>query len=53
MAFKEMRLKSFKEGDHVFKFGEIGQELYIILNGSVSVNVPTNASCDTKEDFFE
>ncbi len=46
-------MRSLKEGDYVFNFGEIGHELYIILNGRVTVHVPTKVYLESKEEFFD
>jgi len=37
-----MKVRTIKAGEEVFRYGEMGYELFIILNGRVSVNVPTN-----------
>lgn len=35
-----MTLKIFEEGENVINFGEIGDQFFVILQGSVSVLIP-------------
>ena len=53
MTFRELMLKSYKSNEEIIKFGENGTEFFMILKGTVSVRVPTNVICDSKEEFIE
>lgn len=53
LAFKDVRLRTFKQGETVFRYGDPGQEFFVILNGRVQVLVPTLVRFDSKEAFYE
>eukprot|EP00347_Sterkiella_histriomuscorum_P000677 403374923 len=50
-CFKAMTIEEFKQKDTVFNFGDYGNEFFIILQGKVSVQVPTlvNMTCNYRE----
>ena len=37
---RSMKFRAFKAGEDVFKYGEKGNEFFIILKGKVSVRAP-------------
>ena len=47
-AFQDMRLRTHRQGDAVVRFGEVGQEFFVVLQGRVSVRVPTIIECETR-----
>lgn len=52
-AFREMRMRSYRIGEPVVRYGEIGNEFFVILTGSVSVRVPTTVRCDLRDAYIE
>lgn len=48
-----MKVRTIKAGEEVFCYGEFGHELFIILNGRVSVNVPTKVYLESQQEFFD
>lgn len=37
---KELKYRCFEEGETICRYGEIGEEFFIILKGEVSVEAP-------------
>ena len=48
-----MRMRSYKSGEEIIRYGQYGSEFFVVLSGRVSVRVPTTIQTDSKESLLE
>lgn len=53
LAFKDLKLRTCKTGEAVFRHGDLGTEFFVIIHGKVSVLVPTLVKFESKEAFYQ
>ena len=48
---KQLKYRNCKEGDEIIKYGDIGDEFFIIMDGKVSVQSPKTAVIKLPEAY--